>query len=118
VLKHSQEPVCLLLREPQDGALALVCANDTLETVTFAYRVIDVTNGREVAAGEGTTDANTTASVCNISYAGDSTTVYLIEWTRDGKGYRNHYVSGSIPHDYETVLDGYRKVGLLDLYVK
>lgn len=118
VLKRSQEPVCLLLREPRDGALALVCANDTLETVTFAYRVIDVTNGREVAAGEGETAANVSAPLVTIPYTGDGTVVYLIEWTLDGKIYRNHYVSGTIPLDYQTVLDGYRQVGLLALYQK
>ena len=115
-LKRSQEPVCLLMREPKDDALALVCANDTLAEVTFTYRVTDVTNGCEVAVGEGRADANVTAPVCLLPYQDNATVVYLIEWTLDGKDYRNHYVSGTIPLDYQTVLDGYRQVGLLALY--
>ena len=115
-LKRSQEPVCLLFREPKDGVLELVCANDTLKAVNFTYRVTNVTNDREITAGNGYTAANVTAPVCSIPYTGDDAVVYLIEWTLDGKTYRNHYVSGKAPLNYETVLDGYRKVGLLELY--
>ena len=118
VLKRSQEPICLLFREPKNAELELVCANDTLGAVNLAYRVTDVTNDRVVAQGEITTGANITASVCTIPYTGDKTVIYLIEWTLNGMTYRNHYVSGNIPHSYDTVLDGYRKIGLLDLYVK
>ena len=116
VLTRSQQPVCLLFREPKDDGLELVCANDTLDAVDFSYRITDVTNDRVIAEGNGATDANVTAPVCSIPYTGDGTVVYLIEWTRDGKTYRNHYVSGTVPHDAQSILDGYRKVGLLELY--
>lgn len=115
-LTRSQEPVCLLFREPKNGVLELICTNDTLRTVNFTYRVTDVTNDREIAAGNGGAAANANNTVCSIPYTGDDTVVYLIEWTRDGKTYRNHYVSGTIPHDPQKILDGYRKVGLLELY--
>jgi beta-mannosidase len=115
-LTRSQEPVCLLFREPKNGALELVCANDTLEAADFSYRITNVTDDRVIVEGNGTTAANTTASVCSIPHTGDDTVVYLIEWTLGGKTYRNHYVSGSIPHDTQKVVDGYRKVGLLELY--
>ena len=115
-LKRSQEPVCLLFREPKNDILELVCANDTLKNVSFSYRITDVTHDIEIAAGEGNCTANVTSPVCTVPYTGDATVVYLIEWTMDGKTYRNHYVSGKIPHSYDTVIDGYRKVGLLELY--
>ena len=115
-LARSQEPVALLFREPKNGALELLCANDTLSAVSYTYRVTDVTNGCVVATGENTTAANVTAGVCSIPYKGDDTVVYLIEWTLGDKTYRNHYVSGKIPHSYDAVLEGYRKVGLLELY--
>ena len=115
-LTRSQEAVCLLFREPKNDILELVCANDTLKNVSFSYRITDVTHDIEIATGEGNCTANVTSPVCTVPYTGDATVVYLIEWTMDGKTYRNHYVSGKIPHSYDTVLDGYRKVGLLALY--
>jgi beta-mannosidase len=117
-LARSQEPVCLMFREPENDALALICANETLGDVHFTYCVTDVTHNTRVAAGDGHCTANATAPVCSIPCAGEKTVVYLIEWTWGGKTLKNHYVSGKIPHDAQSILDGYRKVGLLDLYVK
>ena len=117
-LARSQEPVCLLFREPKNGSLDLVCANDTLAAQSFTYRITDVTNDKTITEGNGFVAANVTMPVCSIPYTGDETVVYLIEWTLGDKTYRNHYVSGKIPHDPQTILDGYRKVGLLDLYVE
>ena len=117
-LTRSQEAVCLLFREPKDGTLELVCANDTLKGADFVYRITDVTNDKTVSKGQGFAAANATSPVCRVPYTGDETVVYLIEWTVDGKTCRNHYVSGKIPHDPQKILDGYRKVGLLELYVK
>lgn len=119
VLKRSQEPVCLLFREPKNGTMEVVCVNDTLKEIRFTYRIIDVTHDREVTTGDGCTAANVAAVVCSVPHSGDDTVVYLIEWTMaEGKTYRNHYISGSTPLNYDTVLDGYRKVGLLELYRK
>lgn len=113
VITRSQQTVCLMFREPEDGKLVLAVSNDSLEEQAFKYSVTEVTSGKTVLEGENVAEANATCNIASTDYDEKRTAFYLIEWKIGDKCYKNHYLSGEAPVSYEACLEGYRKSGLV-----
>ncbi len=100
-IKRSQEPVCLMFREPENGAVQLVAVNDTLEEIEGTYRVRDFEEN-EVAGGKFSIPPNGISVITALSAKVESPTFYLIEWESAGVSNKNHYCLGEAPFDYPT----------------
>ena len=112
VIKRIFEPIALMCREPENGTIALVGGNDTLDEKEIVYRVTDVTHGGTVCQGRAMLAANANTALSSFVCDERTTTMYLIEWETDGKAYRNHYLCGEAPLDPKVADEGYRRIGL------
>ncbi len=113
-IRRSQEPVCLMIREPEEGMLSLAGANEYLCDKAVRYTVTELSAHRVVLQGEALLKANQTVTVAEFPYE-DAHRFYLIEWECDGKQYKNHYAAGAVPYDFERYLEHLKEGGLLSL---
>lgn len=109
-IKQSQQPVCLMFKEPENGAISLMAANDTMEDRILSYEVTDLRNGSVKTAGIVCAEADSSQVVVNLPEE-ENFTIWKIQWQMDGKTYRNHYVCGDAPYDKELYLKLIQKMG-------
>ncbi len=110
-IRASQQPLCLMVVESDDGVPELFAANDTLQRRNGEYRVraLDRT-GRESPLLTGAFDLapnenarlNASLDITGAAGAPPAQALWLIDWICDGAAGRNHYVSGAPPFDLET----------------
>lgn len=113
-VKRSQEPICLMFAEPEDGQITLMGCNEKPTAVDIAYKVTDTDNGRVVLEGNQTLKPNMTMPLGGREYAEDRTTVYLIEWEYDGVCGKNHYLSGKATYLLDDYLARMESIGFLN----
>lgn len=113
VIKRCQEPVCLMIREPENGKLTLVGANEFLTEKNVSYKVTDLREKTIVCEGEVTLSVNGLDELDSIPFDEKNNHFYLIEWQCNGKAYKNHYISGPVPYDYEKYVGWLKEGGLL-----
>lgn len=111
-IKRVQEPLCLIMREPENGCLTLVAANEYLQTQEFTYTVTDLTDNKVLAKGKAIAAANGVSELERLPYLGDDSHFYLFEWELDGKQFKNHYISGKPPFDSEDYISCLARAGL------
>lgn len=100
VTKRSQAPVCLMFREPENGELTLVGANEFLKDITISYRITDIATGEQMQ-GSVLLHHNSAADIIKIPYHDDTMHFYVMEWTYDGITGKNYYVSAKAPYDFD-----------------
>ena len=113
-IKRSQEPVCLMINETKGNNLILVGANEHLIDKMVKYKVTDFTDNSIVLQGETIVKSNGIKDIAEIS-PDNRVHFYFIEWTVDDKYYKNHYVSGTAPYDFNTYLSWLKRGDLLQL---
>ena len=105
-IRRSQQPLCLMFGEPEDGLLTLYAVNDTRERKTFSCTVEDDA-GRVILSGTFTADSDESVPVAKIP-APEEKRYFIIRWN-DGEGERvNHYFANILGIDfdyYRTLLD-------------
>ncbi|MBP3555357.1 MAG: hypothetical protein J6K63_06905 [Clostridia bacterium] len=102
VIKRSQQPLCLMFREPENGMLALVGANEYGAEKSVQYRVYDLAEQRVVIESCSNLNANSAAVLCQISAPTDGKLhFYVMEWTANGISGKNYYVLGKIPYSFD-----------------
>ena len=101
-----------MISETKVEDLILVGAYEYLEDKTVKYTVTDFSDDSVVASGEITLSANQATDILNIKKDGKHH-FYFIEWEMDGKTYKNHYVSGPAPYDFDTYVSWLKLGGLL-----
>ena len=112
VVKRSQTPLCLVLREPVDGVHELVACNDTRRDLPLSFSVRDVetdeiaAHGQALAAGDAVTVVGTVPAQAGLLRA------FLIEWTTPQGPGQNHYFAGPPPLPLARVRSWLRLVGL------
>lgn len=107
-IKRSQEPVCLMFDEPENGAMNLLAVNDLPSAKQISYTVkkydpfthteVEITAGEAVVAA----DAATTLTVVKIPE--NEKRFYCIEWIMDGKSHRNHYFTNLLDIDFQSYM--------------
>lgn len=96
-IKRVQADVCAIVAEPVDGIHRLVVTNDTRQPAAGTVRVTDADTGADITTAEFSVPANDIATATEIPKA-DHNSMWLVEWTlTDGREFRNHYVTGSLP---------------------
>ena len=93
-IKRVQEPVCVMLSEPEDQCAKVIASNDSNETVNVDYRVWDAHSDETISGGRACIQANTNLELDEIMLSDTEQKLLLIQWTINGKKYDNHYLSG------------------------
>ena len=102
VIKRSQQPVCLMFREPEDGKLTLVGANEHRKDVTLRYRITDLAENTVLTEATTTLGKNGMEELCKIAAPTDEKLhFYVMEWTADGVEGKNYYVCGGVPYSFD-----------------
>ncbi len=102
-IKRSQEPLCLMFKEPYNQKLTLVAVNDFLYGKAFAYSVTDSATGEVIVSGSSTATGNSVTEIADVDFD-DKTHIYIIKWESDNKEYINHYLAGKAPYDLDEYL--------------
>ena len=102
-----------MLREPDNGRLDIVIANEYQAEKHVQFTVTDIESSQCAASGAVSVKANGLITVGSIPYETDRNRYYLLELVCDGKKVVNHYVSGKTPYsldEYKTLLS---KAGII-----
>ena len=115
-IKRSQEPVCLMFDEPENGCIRLVSVNDRPESVKITWSVTRISGDDEpdvrVLAGENVCDPDCANELAQLPVDEQEKEFYLIEWEIDGVHFKNHYFTNLIGIDYEKYLHALQKCGM------
>jgi beta-mannosidase len=96
-IRRVQQPVCVMVDEPQDWHCRVVVGNDSREDASGHYRVWDADSGETLLEGDYASKANENLEVGKIPAFHSGKRLFLIEWTANGKRYANHYLQGMPP---------------------
>ncbi len=96
-IKRVQQPICLILTEPENDTQRLVSANETREETRLSFTITDVGSGEVVSSGEAISKAESVTQLTTIPYHANKQRFYAIEWQANGVQGRNHYLAGKPP---------------------
>lgn len=111
-IKRSQQPVCLMLDEPENGKCGLIAVNDTPYDKQLDYTVRRFSDNTVVLSGTCTVPADGIMQPDNLTVAEKEKEFYYIEWSVDGKTCYNHYFTNIIDIDYQAYVQALRKYGM------
>ena len=100
-IKRVQQPLLLLLGEPDSWQHRVCLANDSNRAYDATYTIIDYDNKTVVASGKAHVPANENIDLPPIPCLPGEQKLYLLEWEADGVKYGNHYAAGYIPMNFE-----------------
>lgn len=114
-IKRSQQQLCLIFDEPENGVLPLCIASDLQSDVKVSYKVTDISTGDIIVESTALAKANESVLVYNKPMEDGEKHFYYIEWSYelDGKlvSGRNHYVTNIIDLDFDEYMGWIKKVG-------
>jgi beta-mannosidase len=104
-LKRVQQPVCLMVDEPEDWHVRLVMGNDSRRDAAGHYAVRDADSGEMLSHGEYAAPANENRELARIPVFRGQQRLLLLEWDDAGARHANHALIGSP----RFTLDQYRR---------
>lgn len=108
-IKRSQNPVCLMFDEPENGNICLVAVNDLPKEVSVDYQVFkvlpDSKKMEQKLSGKTVLSPDRSMEIASLGIISGEQEFYLIEWEIDGKKYRNHYYTNLLNIDYHRYLN-------------
>lgn len=110
-IKRSQEPICLMFDEPKDRTITMYAVNELCHDAKIKYSITEIYSGNNIASGTIMAKANQSTAAIRIDIKENEKNFYLIEWTFDGKTYKNHYCTNLLDIDYKKYLSAIEKCG-------
>ncbi len=110
MLRRSQEPVCLMMREPENGKLTLVAANEFRRRISVIYTLRDLDTDAVLLSGEAMLEPNGLTVLEELPHDGHFG-MLLTEWQYEGKTAANHYLTGKAPYSFDAYRALLRKAG-------
>ncbi|MHB1153191.1 MAG: glycoside hydrolase family 2 protein [Eubacteriales bacterium] len=93
-IKRSQQPLCIMFDEPDNGQLKLFAVNDTQNDEIVSYKITDITMGEVIRVDKITAAADSSRCIWDKPYENGEQHFYLIEWSYNRSAGRNHYMTG------------------------
>ena len=112
VIKRSQQPLCLVVREAVDEQHEVVLCNDRRDDAETAYVVRDVDSGRVLAHGRALASADAVTPVATIPVAADTQRCLILEWESALGPGRSHYLDGDPPFSLARYRGWMERAGL------
>ena len=110
-IKRSQQPVCMMFDEPDNGYISLYLANDLQENITVDYHVTDMTSGQHLISDSFKASENSCNAVWKKPVLPKEQHFYLIEWEYNGIYGKNHFMTGLHNIDQNEYLEYAGKCG-------
>lgn len=107
-LRRVQQPLCLMVTDPEGGEVRIVAGNDSREARSGTFRVRDADTGAVVLEGTFAVGADANAEIARLPFAGGAARMLLLDWNADGRTGANHALLGEPPYDlarYRAWLD-------------
>jgi len=104
-LKRVQQPVCIMVDEPESWNVRVAVGNDSLQDAAGSFRIWDADSGETLLQGGYHVKANQNQDLGRIRISHGDQRLFLIEWELDGQKSGNHYLLGTPP----VPLERYRK---------
>lgn len=115
-IRRSQQPICLMFDEPEDGNIRLFGVNDLPQDTSVSYKVKKVSGEgkeqQEVMMGNIMLSADSVVELGSLTVADEEKEFYLIEWNIDGKEFKNHYFTNIIHIDYKNYFNALKECGM------
>ena len=112
-IRRVQQPVCLMVDEPQNWHVQVVVGNDSREDASGHYRVWDADSGETLLEGDYAVKANENLEVGAIPVFHSGKRLFLMEWTANGRRCVNHYLQGQPPFSLAQYKSWLTKVAAL-----
>jgi beta-mannosidase len=109
-VKRVQAPICLMLDELSDWTQRVILGNDSRETHQTDYRILDGDSGEVIQSGSALSPANQNTDLGALRVTPGQKSLFLMEWTVDGKRHCNHYITGYPPYDAEQMKAWLKKI--------
>lgn len=114
-IKRSQQQLCLMFGEPENGILPLIAASDLQKNAVVRYRVTDIATGKALVDTTCLAAANSSSQVWGKPMEDGEKRFYLITWEYELDGRtvtgKNHYVTNIIDLDYDEYMGWIIKAG-------
>lgn len=114
-IKRSQQQLCLIFDEPENGVLPLYIASDLRCDVNVKYKVTDLVTDKVIVESAALAKSDESVLIYNKPMEDGEKHFYFIEWEYelDGKviSGTNHYVTNIIDLDYDEYMGWIKKVG-------
>ena len=110
-IKRSQQALCMMFDEPENGMLELYAVNDLTVDKKIHYTVRNITDDKLVCTGEATVAADSSVRVTKIRVP-DHASFLHISWTdENGNVGENHFMSETLGISYEQYAKDIETVG-------
>ena len=103
-----------MINETKGKNFILVGVNEYLADKKVKYTVTDFMDNSIVAQGDVIIQSNGINDLCEILPDGTNH-FYFIEWEVDNISYKNHYISGPAPYDFDRYVSYLRRGDLLQI---
>jgi beta-mannosidase len=113
-IKRVQQPVCVIIDEPENWNVRVVACNDTLRDADIDCRIWDADTGETLFKGRKNTRANENTLMGNMRVSRGEKRLFLIEWGVNGEKYANHYLQGQPPFSLKQYTEWLDRIALLD----
>ena len=113
-LKRVQQPICLMVDEPEAWQVRVVMGNDSRADVAGHYTVRDADTGQIVSAGNFESPANENREVTRIPVSRGRQSLWLLEWTAGNLRGVNHALIGGPPFSLERYRAWLRAIAALE----
>ena len=115
-IRRSQQPLCMMLDEAENGVHRVIAVNDTDKDSRLQYRITSMRSGNVLAQGEVRTPTDAAVQAGTLE-AADGQDLVLIEWTDRDKSHsgKNGYLMGEPPYDLSDYVDWANRAGILEL---
>ena len=114
VIRRVQEPVCVMLDEIKGWERAVYVANDTNSDKYVKFKVFEYEDSKLLVQGDINIERGKNKKIGEFFEIPGSKKLYIIEWTFDGRKYRNHYMAGYPSYETDTILKWYKVIKELD----
>ena len=101
-IKRSQSPLCVVVREEDNGTLVLVAVNETRTDRSIRFEVLDVQSKQVVTHGETVLAGDCAQFLAELQDCGLEQGMYQIRWTSGDEIGCNHFLYGKPPYDLEA----------------
>lgn len=103
-VRRAQQPLCLMVSEPEGGFVRVVAGNDSREARSGTFRVRDADTDTVLLEGAFAVAANANTELGRLPVAAGTSRLLLLDWTAAGSTGANHALVGDPPY----ALDRYR----------
>lgn len=111
-IKQSQQPVCMMFNEPENGQCALVAVNDTASDQQLSYTVRRFSDDQVVLSGTCTVPADGIVQTDRLAVSENEKEFYYIEWSAKGKTGFNHYFTNILDIDYKVYMQALKQYAM------